>query len=394
MKNLIIIISVLSLFWLCSCSRNNIEGDVIKNQNNIIIPIDKNLLNKTDSSIFSVPVVVPIPLLSKDLNLVLYDFADGYLKLFNLNNFERIFNPIQDGPERLRGEYFKGVGFYENSLDSILVGSNKEISSYNFVKEKYNEIPIDFFSHCVSFNDTFQEIFFRRIGEEEIVISQNGFPCYDLAELGELLTIENFKEKFFIRIVSSAREEAIYTLQLPDFVLENLYERFRLVVTYNDINRKFYVMLNPLSYLFVYNLNEETLQMELDDYWEMDLDNNDLPVDYFIEKDINYQIANKSLEYNFELGILDSFGDYVAVSYQPSKELIYDNPLEAPYSSHNFLAIINLKSKEIRTFSLNYDEYQFFGASNGFLWIYDVESSEKSGYTVFRLPLINDLWKE
>lgn len=388
------ILTRISLIFLLACSKSGDENDSEINQVNTLTPIDKTLLSKVDSSTFTLPVINPVPILVKGSNLVIYDFAEGSLKQFNSNGFERMFYPIQEGPDRLGGEYFRGVGLIGESIDSLLIGSNKEISIYNFLEQKYSNIPVDQFPHCVSFNDTFQEIFFKESGEERVIISQSGYPCYELGTLYQSVTPDNFKDKFFLRIVSSKRNEPIYTLKLPDLKLKNLYERSRLVVTYNENDNKFYTMLNPLSYLFVYRLNEETLEMELEDYWNLGLKNSELPIDYFIEKEVNSEISNKSLDYNFELSVVDSFGEFVFVSYHPSKELKYDIPSEAPYSSHNFLAVVNLKEKKIKTFSLNYDEFQFFGASNGFLWIYDVESSEKSGYTVFKFPLINELWKK
>ena len=114
-----------------------------------------------------------------------------------------------------------------------MIGSNTEIAVYNLLEEKYNNIPMDNFPHCVSFNDTFQEIFYKKIGEEDVLISQNGYPCYDLVTLSQSVTLKSFNEKFFLRIVSSKREKPIYTLKLPDLKLKNLYERSRLVITYN-----------------------------------------------------------------------------------------------------------------------------------------------------------------
>ena len=385
--------AIIFAFVVFGCSENDTKSKLISGSNSVI-NLDASLLRGSDSAVYSMPLVIPIPIFSKNSNLILYDFADGSLKQFNLNGFQRSFNPIQEGPNRLSGEYFKGVGFFDNFDDSLLIGSNTEIAVYNLLEQKYTNFLVDNFPHCVSFNDTFQEIFFRKIGEEEVVISQNGYPCYDLGTLYQSVTPDSFNEKFFLRIVSSKRENPIYTLRLPDLKLKNLYERSRLVITYNEDNRRFYAMLNPLSYLFVYSLDEETLQFQLDEYLELDLKNNELPIDYFIENEINSEIAKSSLEYNFELSVLDSFGEYVLISYQPSKDLIYNNPLEAPYSSHSFLAIIDLKNNAIRTFSMDYDEFQFYGASNGFLWIYDVVSSENSGYSVFKLPAIEKLMQE
>jgi hypothetical protein len=383
--------ALIYVFVVFGCSENQSKSKLIISGSNSITTLDASLLSGADSAVYSIPLVIPIPVLSKNTNLILYDFADGALKQFNLNGFQRSFNPIQEGPNRLGGEYFKGVGLFNDFDDSLLIGSNTEIAVYNLLKQKYNNFPVDNFPHCVSFNDTFQEIFFKKIGEEDVVISQNGNPCYDLGTLSQSVTPDSFNEKFFLRIVSSKREKPIYTLKLPDLKLKNLYERSRLVITYNENDKRFYTMLNPLSYLFVYSLNEETLQLQLEEYWDLDLRKNELPIDYFIENEVNSEIANSSLEYNFELSVLDSFDEFVVVSYQPSKDLIYKIPSEAPYSSHSFLAIINLKNKEIRTFSMNFDEFQFYGASNGRLWIYDVISSENSGYSVFKLPEINEL---
>ncbi len=373
------------------CAENESKSNLMISGSDSIVTLDASLLRDADSVVYSIPLVIPIPVLSKNTNLVIYDFADGALKQFNLNGFQRSFNPIQEGPNRLEGEYFKGLGFFQESYDSLLIGSNTEIAVYNLLEEKYNNIPMDNFPHCVSFNDTFQEIFYKKIGEEDVLISQNGYPCYDLVTLSQSVTLESFNEKFFLRIVSSKREKPIYTLKLPDLKLKNLYERSRLVITYNDTDKRFYAMLNPLSYLFIYSLDEKTLELQLEEYWDLDLKNNELPIDYFIENEINSEKANSSLEYNFELSVLDSFGEYVLVSYQPSKDLIYKNPAEAPFSSHSFLAIVNLKNKEIRTFALNFDEFQYYGVSDGRLWIYDVISSENSGTTVFKLPEIKKI---
>ena len=56
------------------------------------------------------------------------------------------------------------------------------------------------------------------------------------------------------------------------------------------------MFFHPLSYLFIYSLDEKTLELQLEEYWDLDLKNNELPIDYFIENEISSEKANSSLE--------------------------------------------------------------------------------------------------
>lgn len=383
MRPLQLFIQILVFMWgLLSCNQKETVSVVFKQDENIL-SINRLFLADSDSLVFNMPLVLPLTVSTSDSTLVIYDFANESLKQFFLNSSQRALFPLQDGPNKIKGEFFKGVGLIKSTMDSVLIGTNEAISFFNFEKQKFSAKASDEFPHCVSFNSPINEIFFQRIGEEDLLISQNGDPCYDLGDLSKSVTLENFKQKKFVRIVSS-QDEIVYTLKLPDLKLNNLYERFSLKLTYNEDNGKFYAMLNPLTYLFEYEINDRTFEFELTNYWNLNLKYSELPVDYFIEEVINPEISNKALDYNFEINFLDAIEHFVFVSYAPSKDLAFENPQDAPYSAHYLVAILDLKNGKIKTISLNYDEFQFYGVSNGLLWIYDVASSEKSGFTIFK----------
>ncbi|GEM_PF-2291266 len=376
--------------FIVSC--NEKESDIINfYAENNIIDFNEIVIENSISVTFNTPLVIPIQILTGDSTLILYDYADGGLKQFFLDSSEKSFYPIQDGPNRIEGEFFKGVGLFDSINDSLLVGTNRAIVPFNTNDQKFSSNVVDRFPHCVSFNSSFYEIFFQKIGDDTIIISQNGNPCYDLGDLSKSVTLENFKDKYFVRIASANREESLYTLKLPDFPMKHLYERFRFTLTYNEESEKFYAMLNPLTYLFEYKINEDNLEFELTNYWDLELKNSNQPVDYFIEEFVNQEVTTKSLDYNFELNFLDSYERFVFISYRPSIDLIFDNPSDAPYSSHYLLAILDLEEGNIQTFSLDYDKFQFYGISSGRLWIYDVVSSENSGATIFSLLEIRKL---
>lgn len=376
-------------FILClltsSCNNKDEIESSIWNHQKEIIEFDEKLMRKGEKLIFKTPLIVPIHILTSDSSLILYDYSGGSIKQFYFNQKERSFNPIKDGPFRIEGNYFKGVGIDDFNNDILFVETNESISAFNFSKNDYNRELVDKFQHCPSFNSPFHEIFTLERSNKLIIISQNGIPCYNVSNLGNEVTLKNFKEKQFVRIVSNRNGEVNYSLQLPDIPINNLYERFRLYLTFNQTNNKFYAMLNPLDFLFEFELDFSKLSFNLIDFWDLNLKYSELPIDHFIQENIDNNVVMRSLDFNFEINFIDSNDKYFLVSYTPSKDLIYDNPKDAPYSSHYLLSILDLKSKEIKTFSLNYNEFQFYGLSNNKLWIYDVVESENSGDTIFKL---------
>lgn len=357
-----------------------------------IIDINETYLSKGKNLIFKTPLIIPIHVLTADSSLILFDYAGSEIKQFFLDSSERGFYPLNDGPTRIEGEFFKGVGVDELNQMNLLIETNKAISRYNFLTKEYTKEVVDKYPHCPSFNSPFHEVFTLFTPKETITISQNGSPCYEVANLAKEVTPENFRNKFFVRITSASSSEVNYSLKLPDIPIDNLYERFRLYLTFNKSNNKFYAMLNPLDYLFEYEFDDSAMELRLTDYWKLNLKFADLPVDHFLLEEIDPIMVNKSLDYNFELNFIDSSDRFVLVSYTPSKDLIFDNPKDAPYSSHYFLAILDLRDKEIKTLSLNYDEFQFYGISKDLMWIYDVLASEKSGDTIFKLLKIEDIY--
>ncbi|MBA4299060.1 hypothetical protein [Algoriphagus alkaliphilus] len=392
----IYVLGFLLSFLLSSCDqngKNKKESSGYLKYNGSITELTPILFKETKDSItFNLPLILPIHIFSSDSTIMIYDLADQHLKQFYLNGNKGSFNPMQEGPSRISGANFRGVGYIENGYDNLLIATNTTIKEFNFSKGTFKEEVLDSYTDCVSFNSSFYEVFSKINDDETIFISQNGNPCYSLIDLGDSVTPENFWDKTFVRIKTNKRADSVQTLRLPELKNKNtLYERFRLYLTYNKESDRYYGMLNPLNYLFEYRINLNSLELELTNYWDLTLPQTDLPINYFIEKVINTEMMNKALDYNFELNFIDSFGDYIFISYHPSKDIKFDNPDDAPYSSHYFLAVLNLKDKLVRTYSLNYDEIQYFGTSNGNVWFYDVVSSELSGQTKFRLFRIDEL---
>ncbi|MDN3205464.1 hypothetical protein [Algoriphagus sediminis] len=376
-------------FVFFSCIDGNsdeLKFEKIDSKNSEILEIfssDLNGIGKTET--YSIPVILPLPLASQNSSIVIFDFADKQLKQFLPGGIYQSFNPLEEGPNRLGGSFFKGVGYLDGRTDSVLISSNTMVKSYDLTTKTIGSISYDNFDTCPSFNNSFSQIFSFGTPEDGIIITQNGSPCYDLNELFSSVTLDNFSEKFYARIKSMKSGEVKYSLQLPKLPMDNLYERFRLYLTYSPSNDRFYAMLNPMTYLFEFKFDKKNLEFELLNTWDLEMRFSALPVDYFIEEKHNTQASNLSLDYNFEINFIDSFQDQLFISYLPSKELAYENVDDAPFSSHNLLAIVDLKDKNIKTYAFNYYEIQFFGATSDGIWLYDVRTSEQGGKSIFKI---------
>lgn len=372
-----------------SCSKNqeslktiekvNRERQIIQNLTSL------DLMEEARTLSFQIPLILPLPLLSGDSSIVIYDFADKQLKQFGFNGESNSFHPLREGPSKLEGVFFKGVGYSNESSDSLIVSSNSNVKAYNIQSNYFSERSLDEFETCPSFNSSFYEIFRINHEDHQFLITQQGDPCYDLEDLFNSVSEDNFKNKHYVRIKDITTGQINYSLQLPDLNLKNLYERFNLILTYNEERDSFFAMLNPLTFLFEYKFYPETMEFELVDYWDIDLRYSDLPIDYFIEPTLDQNKSKLSLDYNFELNFIDTFDDFLFISYQPSKDLMFSDLTDAPYSSHNLLAIVDIEDKKVNTFALEYDEVHFSGASNNLLWFYDVVSSEAGGESIFRI---------
>lgn len=375
------------IFILFSCGTRDLDKakfQKISSANVEVLELySKDLRGIGELKSFSISLILPLPLISQNSSIVIFDFADKQLKQFNSSGLSDSFNPMAEGPNRLDGSFFKGVGYINNDCDSLFISSNTVVKSYDLNSKSIGDILYDTFETCPSFNNSFYEIFSFGEDRDGVIITQNGSPCYDLSNLYRSVTIENFSDKFFARVKSLKTGEEKYSLKLPNLPLDNIYERFNLHLTYNPSNDRFYAMLNPLTYLFEYRFDINKLEFELQNSWDLELGYSALPIDYFIEKNHNSEAADLSLDYNFEINFIDAFQDYVFISYHPSKDLSFENVDEAPLNLHNILAIVNLKDKKINTYALNYHDLQFFGATDNGLWLYDVVSSEQGENSIF-----------
>jgi hypothetical protein len=140
-------------------------------------------------------------------------------------------------------------------------------------------------------------------------------------------------------------------------------------------------MINPSPQLFEYKLSED-LHFELKRSINIQLPFSDQPIDYTFNN-LNYtELASDNLKYNFEIKHMRTAGDYLVVSYRPSKSLEYQDISEAPHSSDYLLAVINIKEGKMKVFSLNFQETVYLGCtSKGDVFLYDVGNSEKEGVT-------------
>jgi hypothetical protein len=389
MKEVYLILLVIILF---SCSTTGLDKkkfQKIPSANDEVLELySKDLRGVGELKSFSISLILPLPMISQNSSIVIFDFADKQLKQFNSSGLSDSFNPMAEGPNRLDGSFFKGVGYINNDCDSLFISSNTVVKSYDLNSKSIGDILYDTFETCPSFNNSFYEIFSFGEDRDGVIITQNGSPCYDLSNLYRSVTIENFSDKFFARVKYLKTGEVKYSLKLPNLPLDNIYERFNLHLTYNPSNDRFYAMLNPLTYLFEYRFDKNKLEFELQNSWDLELGYSALPIDYFIEKNHNSEAADLSLDYNFEINFIDAFQDHVFISYHPSKDLSYDNVDEAPFNSHNLLAMIDLKGKKINTYAFNYNDLQFFGTTDNGLWLYDVVSSEQGENSIFTvIPL-------
>lgn len=384
------IIFVIILF---ACSENEKEF-IFRNKVVPNIEFSEITLDKTKSfgnSIdFDTPLILPISVFSRDSSIVIFDFGDRKIKQF-FKGDERTIDPLGDGPNKIQGQIVEGVGLASTS-DELFIASNSIIKKFNFKTNSFNEKIDDTFENCDSFDAMFYEIFFKVSGKDSVIISQNGNPCFPLKELGNSINPDDLSQKYFVRIKSINNEDYDYSLKFPENLsLNKTYERFKFHFTYNEANDRYYVMFNPFKYLYEYKFDLKKKEFTLTNLWDLTLPKSDQVIEYFVKNNFGSSEISKALDYNFELQFIKSSEKYVFILYQPSKDLIYDDPNEAPFSSHYFLSLIDLSTEELKTFSFDYNEFQFLGALQDQVWLYDILNSNESGKTQMKVMSVDEL---
>ncbi|SFG75220.1 hypothetical protein SAMN04487988_107190 [Algoriphagus hitonicola] len=339
---------------------------------------------------FETPLILPIPVFSRDSSVVIFDFGDRKIKQF-FEGGERTIDPLGDGPNKIQGQIIEGVGLSSNH-DELFIASNSTIRKFDFKTNSFNEEIEDSFENCDSFDAMFYEIFYKVSGKDSVIISQNGNPCFPLKELGNSFDPNDLSQKNFVRIKSINNKNYDYSLKFPsNLSLDKAYERFKFHFTYNEVNDRYYVMFNPLKYLYEYKFNFSKSKFILTNLFDLDLPRSNQEIEYIIKNNFGSSEISKALDYNFELQFIKSSENYVFILYQPSKDIIYDDPNEAPFSSHYFISIMDLSTEELKTYSIDYNEFQFLGALQDQVWLYDILNSNESGKTQIKVVSVDEL---
>ncbi|MFC3417135.1 hypothetical protein [Algoriphagus hitonicola] len=378
---------------LFSCGGNEMnfsyQREVIPN-----LEFSELTLDKTESVgvyiNFETPLILPIPVFSRDSSVVIFDFGDRKIKQF-FEGGERTIDPLGDGPNKIQGQIIEGVGLSSNH-DELFIASNSTIRKFDFKTNSFNEEIEDSFENCDSFDAMFYEIFYKVSGKDSVIISQNGNPCFPLKELGNSFDPNDLSQKNFVRIKSINNKNYDYSLKFPsNLSLDKAYERFKFHFTYNEVNDRYYVMFNPLKYLYEYKFNFSKSKFILTNLFDLDLPRSNQEIEYIIKNNFGSSEISKALDYNFELQFIKSSENYVFILYQPSKDIIYDDPNEAPFSSHYFISIMDLSTEELKTYSIDYNEFQFLGALQDQVWLYDILNSNESGKTQIKVVSVDEL---
>jgi hypothetical protein len=403
MKN-IIYFYVVFLFCIFSCDVSDNENtnlDETKiiglNDNKIISLSISNLENSTKLN-FDVPLILPDPICSNDSSIMIFDVGDNKIKQLYLNEKFSMFDPLGNGPSKLGGSIFKGVGYSIMNSNDLLLGSDTNIKGFNVLSNSFDEEVLDYFPQCINFSPAVSEIFNIKSGSDTLVISQNGEPCIVLEMAENSFSIKDFKSIKFLRIKPKNREFAELGLSIPDkndiIVKNELFVRTELFVSYNENRKSFFAVINPTNHLYEFKLDPNNFNFELKNTWNLNLPYSEHPINYTLNNGINRELAQDNLKYNFQINLIKAFDKYLVLSYIPSKSTHFSNSSEAPYASHYLIALFNLEDEKLKVFSLDYNEIYFLGSTNnGKLWFYNIVESEKGKSTVVQVLEINDLLK-
>lgn len=243
-----------------------VTGSNIVSIDNKIIPLSISSMHNSGRLSFEVPLILPLPICSNDSSLIIYDVGDNKIKLLNLNQSFTEFDPLGNGPSRLGGSYFKGVGFSIMGSNQLLLGSDKNIKGFNFSSKKFDEEPVDEFPQCINFSPAFSEIFNVRSGNDTLLISQNGKPCLELQMAENSFSIQDFEGIEFLRIKSENKESVNLGLSIPadnDLLVNNdFFVKTELFLSHNIKSNSFFGMINPTKHLYEFKLDSNTLNFE------------------------------------------------------------------------------------------------------------------------------------
>lgn len=338
----------------------------------------------------------PLPIASNDSSIILFDFGDSRIKQLYSNGNSTEFNPFDDGPTRIEGSYLKSAGYTQDPR-ILLVGTGSQIKKYNTVTNMYEEEEIDSFEDCFSFSAVYSEIFYIPFKGDTLIVSQNGKPCFSPNSSNEVVSVEDFKNVNFLSIKTKSTDNPNFSPKFPsesDIVEEDkLYLKTRFLLSFNEMTNSFFAMINPSNQLFEYILTDSK-ELELKKVVSLSLPFFGQPIDYSYANPDHLSIADDNLLYNSELKSIHTAGDYLIISYRPSKSLEYNDVSKAPYSSGYLLSIVDLKNGKMRIFSLNFDEFIYLGTTNnGDIWLYDVPNSEQGSSTKIKMINAKEVFK-
>lgn len=386
MKYSVFFLVVVASLQVQSCGKDrnapffNLNKNVIKNERKIIHLKNEFLKNEI---VFPGSLVLPLPVCSNNSSVILYDYKESLVKHFQESGKVISFNPLGTESSRLGGGVFKDIGFAAKNKDSILlVGSEKNIRKYYPNRNAFGN-DVDRFEDCRSFNNFLSEIIQLNFGNKTVTISQNGIPCINAPRNGKPFALDEFKAIRFIRSISDRNTEPVYSFPIPPdneiITNEKLYVKTAPIFTRNNTSGLFYAVINPTSYLYELNLDSVSLEFNVINSWELDLPYADNVVDYTLNKGIDRKKTSIALRHNVQFEILKAIKNSVVISYKPSFPIEPGRTDEAKYSHHNFLAIIDLNKRILRTFYLDYQKLVFLNClDNGNLWFYKLEDSEQS----------------
>lgn len=392
------------LVWSFSCGDSDKgkksldETKTIGFNDEKILSLSISSLENSDRLSFEVPLILPDPICSNDSSITIYDVGDNKIKQFYINGNFSVINPLGDGPQRLGGSYFKGVGYSIMDHNDLLLGSDTNIKGFNVLSNSFDEKLLDFFPQCINFSPPVSEIFNIRSGNDTLVISQNGEPCIELEMAKNSFSISDFKSIRFLRIKAKNKESAELGLSIPDgndiIVKNELFVKTELFLSYNEKRESFFAVINPTNHLYEFKLGEKNFNFELKNTWNLTLPYSEHPINYTLNNGIKRELANDNLKYNFQINLIKAFDKYLVLSYIPSKSTLFSNTSEAPYASHYLLALFNLEDEKLTVFSLDYNEIYFLGSTNnGKLWFYNLIESEQGRSTVIQVLEIDELLK-
>ncbi len=343
----------------------------------------------TDSLFIDMPILLPISIGTKGDTCLLYDYNDGLIKGFDLNESFFHFNPGGSYNNPLGG-VFQYAGFGPESSE-LLISSTRGIKSYNLITKSYGDLLVEL-EECESINTPYAEIITTKTSNNKYyMFSQHGIPCIFNKENIKSITTESFKDIRFLMSYDMQNGSIKYTGKIPPkspFIQKKqLHGSVSPFYSYNHSKKVMYGIIEPIPEIYEYNIDNNGV-LQLRRTLSLKLPKTNFPIPYFIGKNMQ-NLSEQHFDNNFQIHSLRSVDEYIVLVYSPSQEP--DQPIDTrKYAHHYFIAIIDTQTGQSYVLAKDYEMYYYLGfLDTQDLVFYDLHSSESLNSSNSMIRLVN-----